>query len=520
MSKTGKLVTMEEEKAEVLNNIFPQSSLANSLPTALEWMDHKTGTGGAKSLPLEDQVRDHLRNLNIYKSMGPDEMHPRVLRELVEVVAKSLSMIFQKSWQSGEVPGDWKKGNIAPIFKKGRKKDPGNYQAVSLTSVPGKILEKDPPRSYAKAHGGQGVAIYDGVTTSVDKGRATDVFHLDFCKAFDTVPNNILLSKLERYGFNGWSVQGMRNWLDGHIQTGSVLGPVLFNNFINDIDSGIECTLSKFADDTKLSGEVDTPEGQDAIQRNLNKLENCAYVNFMRFNKAKCKVLHLAQKASCILGCIKRSVASRSREVILLLYSALVRPHLEYCIQHRKDIDSLEQVQRRDTKMIRSQRWLEHFSCEDRLACCDRTRNNGFKLKEGRFRFDTRKKFFMMRVMKHWNRLPREVADAPSPETFKVSLDGALNNLIYPPAVIPMEMSSSPVSEYWRKANVTPIFKKGQKEDPGNYKPVSLTLILGSKHFGTVRVMEHWHRLSREVVEAPSLDIVKSHLDTDPGNQL
>ncbi|KFU99348.1 hypothetical protein N340_11791, partial [Tauraco erythrolophus] len=90
----------------------------------------------------EERVKDLLHRLDAHKSMGPDGIHPRVLRELAYVIAKPLSIIFGQSWLTGEVPLDWRLADVAPIYKKGRKEDPGNYRPVSLTSVTGKVMEQ------------------------------------------------------------------------------------------------------------------------------------------------------------------------------------------------------------------------------------------------------------------------------------------------------------------------------------------------------------------------------------------
>ncbi|TRZ23799.1 hypothetical protein HGM15179_003309 [Zosterops borbonicus] len=317
--------------------------------------------------------------INVHKSMRPDGIHPRVMSKLADELVKPFSIIYQQSWLTGEVPDDWKMANVMPIHKKGGTEDPGNYRPVSLTSVPSKIMEQfilrvitqhlqDVQGLRPSQHGfrrGRScltnlISFYDQVTHLVDMGRAMDIVYLDFSKGFDTVSHSILLEELAAHGLDRSTLCWVRNWLDGWTQR------VVGNGAAS---SWGQSPVVPLRGDTKLGVCVNLFEDRMTLQRDLERLDGWAESNKMKFNKPKCQVLHFGhnnplwcyklgmvwldsaqmgsgqqlterepavcpggQEGQWHLG-LDQDMDSRSREVILPPYSALVRPHLECCVQ-------------------------------------------------------------------------------------------------------------------------------------------------------------------------------------------
>ena len=284
----------------------------------------------------EEIVMEKLENLKDSSAPGPDGLSPRLLKKFRHHICKPLTKIFQSSVATGVVPEDWRTANVTPIHKKGAKGKPGNYRPISLTSIPGKILEsiiKDQLVQHLEVnnlilnsqHGflkskscvTNLLEFLEVVTNAVDSGEWFDVVYLDFSKAFDKVPKLRLLETLKAHGISGDLLTWLGNWLSNRLQRvvlngkfstwkdvisgvpqGSILGPLLFIIFINCIDdiATLISIIRKFADDTKLGQTIKNDSDREILQNCLNNLFKWATDWGMEFNVEKCSVLHFGHR--------------------------------------------------------------------------------------------------------------------------------------------------------------------------------------------------------------------------------
>jgi hypothetical protein len=539
----GTVRTDTRSKAQILNtyftSVFTREDLA-VIPQPRDLNFHETLSNDVFTV---EEVEKELSLLNPYKSTGPDGLTPRILKEMAVVISKPLAIIFNRSLATGTVPEDWKQANVTPIFKKGNKQLPNNYRPISLTSISSKIMERllkvritnhlneqhlmnDTQHGFREKRScltnlldffGEVNRIYDGT-------QALDLVYLDFQKAFDKVPHERLMAKIESHGIRGNYSRWIRNWLTGRSQRvaidekysdwtnvtsgvpqGSVLGPLLFIIYINDLDHGIISKINKFADDTKLCHRAFTERDRITIQEDINRLLQWSETWQMSFNVEKCSVMHVGKNnqhfqysmnnvimesveqqrdlgviitndlkhekqveksvknASRMLGFIARTFEYKSKNIMIPLYKALVRPHLEYAVQLwspnlRKDINKMEKIQRKATKMIPG---LRNLSYEQRLQQLElisleqrrlrgqlietykylngfndasleglferdinvRTRNNGHKLIRETFRTSKAQNSFPFNIPSAWNLLPESIVSACTVNTFKNRLD-------------------------------------------------------------------------------------------------
>ena len=437
----GRLISDDSEMATLLNDYYSSVFENESAFTTVQ-ADSFPGPS-LETLQISPLlVKEEMLRLKRHCSPGPDGIASFVLIEACEELVHPLTQIFKLSLRKSTVPDDWKVANITPIHKSGSVKLVSNYRPISLTSIVSKLLEKLLKAAIMKhvmenellnssQHGFMAkkscltnlLHCLEEVTAILDSGDCVDILYLDFAKAFDKVQHKRLLSKLEALNIKGEILAWIKAWLSNRkhrvvlngkqsdwcavpcsVPQGSVLGPILFIIYINDIDGCIEdiiALLLKFADDTKVIKRISTVADNLALQDVINNLMAWAKKWQMSFNVGKCKILHLgnnnpqfvynmegvtlnvtsnqkdlgvfvdqsakpslqvskaAQKANQVLGRLLRSFKCREKTTMVQLYKTFVRPHLEYAIQAWcpytiKDIDTLEKVQKRFVRQITS----------------------------------------------------------------------------------------------------------------------------------------------------------------------
>ena len=400
-----------------------------------------------------DSVKDIIRSLDVTKARGPDGISNWILKECIDELAGKLQVIIQCSLNEGKMPEDWKRADIVPIYKGGNREDPNNYRPVSLTSVVAKICERVikgdwmkhlednkilTDRQFGFREGRSCmtnlVSFYSRVIDIVQEREGwADCIYLDLKKAFDKVPHKKLLWKLKNIGMLGGKLlcwmedflkdRVMRTVIKGvksswkkvisGVPQGTVLAPVMFLVYVNDMIDGVDSYMSMFADDTKILRRIHSKEDQVILQQDLEKVWKWSQTWEMEFNIKKCSVMEMGRssrrlstnyklgntviskrkeekdlgvtftetlspgihinkivgEAFHLLKNIRVAFAYLDEDMMKKIIVTMIRPRLEYAAivwspWLRKDVRKIERILRAATKMIPR---LRDMTYENRL---------------------------------------------------------------------------------------------------------------------------------------------------------
>ena len=327
VSYGGRFRNTVEDQSELFNKFFSdQFSDPSMYDIPIDFRnDHEINF-----IISHHDVRKLLQNLNSNKAQGPDGIHGMVLKKCAFSIAYPLSLIYNTSYKTGIIPDEWKLAHVVPVHKKGSKALVENYRPISLTCLPKKIFEKIirnrimnicENKINSKQHGflparsctTQMIPFIDNLAVSLNDLSHTDIIYFDFAKAFDSVNHDIILSKLKHtFNIDGILLKFLVNYLKDRKQAvviggsrsgvqpvisgvpqGSILGPLLFVLFINDLPDCVSpnTNISLYADDTKIWRKISSSHDEKVLQNDINALHAWSKLNKMKFHPNKCKVM-------------------------------------------------------------------------------------------------------------------------------------------------------------------------------------------------------------------------------------
>ena len=538
LDHSGNSTADDPSSAKALNDYFASifcEESSDSVPTEAACL--RTNLIFDDFQITQEEVSKSVRKLSTNSSPGPDGIPNILIKKGGFFLMSFIVYFFRLLLLSGKLPLEWKIANVVAVHKKGSRKECQNYRPISLTCCFCKLFESIlktamvdylmhnnllshtqhgflPRRSCTTALS----SYLEEITTRIDNKQCIDSITLDFSKAFDSVPHKRLVLKLKSFGFSGNVLKWIESFLSQRYQSvkignavsdlqpvtsgvpqGSVLGPLLFVLFIDDIDANIKSTCIKFADDVKIF----CPVPSDTLSSDLKIINDWCNTWLLNLNTKKSSCMHfgasnqlldykineisipnvkdssdlgvlitddlksaqhcsnIASRAHRLLSIIRLAFKHLDTRTLTILYKAYVRPVLEYCSpiwspQYVKDIETLEKVQRRFTRISPDYR---HLPYEDRMKAhkisslfarrmffdlllvykflhglcfsdsplfdispTSRTRGHNLRIRIAHNYTNSRKHWFVSRVIPTWNSLPAVCAEAPSLKVFKREL--------------------------------------------------------------------------------------------------